>query len=111
MLEELPLDSDGDALRSLIATGSDLSKEMEIDFAMSVPNREAGLAFATIVGPMGFQTSISLGDATKTWTCYCSRIMVPSYEAIIEVQRILEKTGKPYNARPDGWGSFGNGEV
>ena len=35
--------------------------------------------------------------------------MVPSYKAVIEIQRTLEKIGKPYNAKPDGWGTFGNG--
>jgi hypothetical protein len=49
MIDNLPNDSDGDALRRLIRTGSDLSKEMEIDFAVDVPDRNAGLAFATVV--------------------------------------------------------------
>jgi hypothetical protein len=46
MLEELPQDSDADALRGLIATGSDLSQKMEIDFAVTVPDRETGLGTA-----------------------------------------------------------------
>ena len=108
MNETLPQDSDGDALRGLIANGSDLTKEMDIDFAVSVADRKTGLAFSIAVEPLGFSTSVSKDDATNEWTCYCSRSMVPSYEAIIETQKILEEAGKPYNAIPDGWGSFGN---
>jgi hypothetical protein len=108
MNEALPLDSDGDALRQLVAHGSDLSKEMDIDFAVSVPDQKSGLAFAVAVEPMGFRTKVSKHDATNKWTCYCSQVMMPSYEAIVETQMMLEELGKPYNAIPDGWGTFGN---
>lgn len=108
MDDDLPRDSDGDALRRLIATGSDLSKAMEIDFAMDVPDQVTGLAFASAAEALGYRTSVNLGNASGRWTCYCTRTMVPSHEAVIEVQKNLEKLGKPYNAVPDGWGSFGN---
>jgi hypothetical protein len=36
MSEHLPNDADGDALRRLRATGSDLSRDMEIDFAVDI---------------------------------------------------------------------------
>jgi hypothetical protein len=108
MADQLPNDSDGDALRRLIATGSDLSKELEIDFMVDVPDREIGLAFATTVESLGFRTEVDQDLETGDWTCYCSRRMVPSYDAIIAIQRTLEDVGRPYNAKPDGWGSFGN---
>jgi hypothetical protein len=63
MIDNLPNDSDGDALRRLIKTGSDLSKEMEIDFAVAVPDRNAGLAFATVVQPLGFRTKVHQDSA------------------------------------------------
>ena len=108
MIDDLPHDSDGDALRRLVATGSDLSKEMEIDFTVDIPNREAGEAFASVVGPLGFRADVDQDDKSGRWTCYCSRTMIPSYDAIIEIQNTLENIGRPYNAKPDGWGSFGN---
>jgi hypothetical protein len=103
---ELPNDSDGDALRRLIATGSDLSKEMEVDFAMDVPDRETGLAFAAVAAPLGFRTDVDRDDPTGRWTCYCSRKMVASYDAIVSIQQTLEQMGRPYDAKPDGWGSI-----
>ncbi len=108
MDQQLPDDSDGDALRRLIATGSDLSKEMDIDFAVNVPDRKVGLAFAAAAAPLGFQTTVDQGATTGRWTCYCSRRMVPSYDAIVSIQETLENLGRTYNAKPDGWGSFGN---
>lgn len=109
MIDELPNDSDGDALRRLIATGSDLSKEMEIDFAVDVPDGETGLRFAAVVEPMGFRTDVDQDGSAGEWTCYCSRTMIPSYDAIIRIQDTLEDIGRPFNATPDGWGSCGNG--
>jgi Regulator of ribonuclease activity B len=81
---------------------------MEIDFAVAVPDYSHGLAFATVAAPMGFRTELYQGEKTQKWTCYCSRTMVPSYEAMIATQKTLAELGQPYGARPDGWGSFGN---
>lgn len=108
MDDELPQDSDGDALRRLLATGSDLSKEMEIDFAVDIPDRDTGLALAADVEPLGFRTNVDQDSQTGKWTCYCSRKMIPSYDAVVAVQKTLEDVGRPYNAKPDGWGTFGN---
>ena len=83
---------------------------MEIDFAVEVPDQNAGLAFAAIVASMGFSTTVDQDSETGDWTCYCTRRMVPSYNAIIAVQQTLENAGRAYNARPDGWASFGNAE-
>jgi hypothetical protein len=57
-------------LRRLIATGSDLSKEMEVDFAMDVPDRETGLAFAAVAAPLGFRTGTACGRAQKNGCIY-----------------------------------------
>jgi hypothetical protein len=108
MEDQLPRDSDGDALRRLIATGSDLSKEMEIDFAVDIPDRDTGLAFAAAVARMGYRTSVYQDGSAGEWSCYCSRVMIPSYDAIVAVQETLERIGRPFHAKPDGWGSFGN---
>jgi hypothetical protein len=82
---------------------------MDIDFAVDVPDERTGLAFLSLVEPMGFRARVSRDEVTGDWTCYCSRTMVPAYEAMMQTQRLLEEVGKPFGARPDGWGSFGNG--
>ena len=103
-----PNDADGDALRSLVQTGSDLSKSMDIDFAVAVPDQASGFSFALAARNLGFVTSVEQDTETGEWTCYCTRTMVPSYEHIVSMQRSLEEVGRPYNAVPDGWGTFGN---
>lgn len=45
---------------------------------------------------------------TKRWTCYCTCTMIPTYESMISTQKTLEDLGRPFGAKPDGWGSFGN---
>jgi hypothetical protein len=51
----------GDALRSVASMGCDMTKPMEIDFFV---------------------------DA---WDCYCTKLMVPTYEAICEAQSELDE--------------------
>jgi hypothetical protein len=110
MSGELPNDDDGDALRLLIEAGSDLSKEMEIDFTVEIPDQQAGEAFAAALAGMDFEIDIEYDDEDDCWTCYCTRTMIPTYDAIVETQQTLERIGQPFGAKPDGWGSFGNAQ-
>jgi regulator of RNase E activity RraB len=108
MLEAFPNDSDGDVLRQLIATGSDLSAEMEIDFCVSAPDESSGLEFSTEAQKIGFCTDVSQDSESGRWTCYCTRTMVPAYEEIIHIQELLNAIGKDFDCFSDGWGTFGN---
>jgi hypothetical protein len=104
----LPSDADGDALRRLTANGSDLSREMELEFQVLAPDEASALTFASVAQALGFRTSVYSHSDGPSWTCECARTLVPRYEEIIEVQRQLEEIGRPLGASPDGWGSFGN---
>jgi hypothetical protein len=106
----LPSDADGDALRRVIAKGSDLSRELEIDFHVAVEDRASALESASAVQPLGFRTNIFKDSQDDLWTCECTRTMIPTYETLIAIQKQLEKIGRPYGARPDGWGTFGNAQ-
>ncbi|MBX3389852.1 MAG: ribonuclease E inhibitor RraB [Phycisphaeraceae bacterium] len=108
MTLNLPSDSDGDALRRLWQSGSDLTRPMTIDFAMSVPNEQAGAAFAAAATRLGYQADLDKDEPSGEWICYCSRRMVPSHTAILDAQRELNIAGRPFGAEADGWGSFGN---
>ena len=44
MTDGFPNDSDGDALRGVVSSGSDLSKPMFIDFQVAVPDEPAAVA-------------------------------------------------------------------
>ena len=108
MNSNLPNDADGDALRRLEENGSDLSRPMDIDFAVDVPSEYAGQRFASVVEPMGFTTFLS--EYETRWTCNCTRTMIPTYDAIVASQDQLDEAGKPFGAKSDGWGTFGNSE-
>lgn len=108
MTVDLPHDADGDALRRLLATGSDLSLPMTIDFAMSAPNELAASRFSLVAQALGFQTDVDQDDESGEWTCYCSKHMVATHAAVVTAQHELALEGAPFGVRADGWGSFGN---
>lgn len=110
---EYPRDADGDALRRVVADGSDMTKPMEIDFVVAVPSREAGDQVAQHARRLGFRVDLVADaheeepDATS-WSCYCTKSMVPDYDALLAVQRELDGIAKPWGGWSDGWGTFGN---
>ena len=77
MTDNLPHDADGDAVRRLIATGSDLTKEMEIDFAVDAP-MSADLYQPLQQGSRdGTQRpTLSLGACSRIVTEHGGRILV-----------------------------------
>jgi regulator of ribonuclease activity B len=111
MSPNLPVDSDGNTLRSLQSHGSDLSRPMKIEFAIAVPDAESGKAIAEKVTQMGFQPDVYHNSKTGKWTCYCAKTIIPTYEEIIAIQSQLDEVSSRFGGKSDGWGSFGNAEV
>ena len=103
-----PDDADGDALARIKSEGSDMSRPMFIDFFVAVPSFEMGEAVANAVKALGFVPSVECDDETGEWTCYATKSMVPTYEAIVEAQAQLADVSDPFQGYPDGWGSYGN---
>lgn len=110
MEEPIPYDDEGDgnALRFLLRDGSDLSKPMEIDFCILAPDEATGRRIAALVAPLGYQVEVSDDGCANGWTCYCTRTLIPDYDAIIEIQASLDALARPFGGKIDGWGSFGN---
>jgi hypothetical protein len=67
---DYPNDDDGDALRR-VATHSDISKPMDIDFAVDVPNETAGDEVARLAGDRGYSTKVSFDEDSRRWTRSC----------------------------------------
>ncbi len=103
-----PDDADGDALFQVEAAGSDLSQEMDIDFAVLVADEAAADDVAEDAEAAGFATEVIWDDEAGEWTCYCTRTMVASYEAVREVQEELRALAAPHGGVPDGWETAGN---
>src|SRR5262249_33233075 len=108
MSDDYPNDADGDALRRLASTGAEMSRPMEIDFIVTVPDRETGEAFAEIAARSGYRTELVHDEEDDAWDCYCSRTMLPTYEGIVAAQRDLDKLSRPFGGYSDGWGTPGN---
>ena len=90
-----------------------MSRPMDIDFAVAVPTQEAGERVAEQAKRLGFRVDLVADaheeepDATS-WSCYCTKTMVPEYSALLSVQRELDDIAQPFGGWSDGWGTFGN---
>jgi regulator of RNase E activity RraB len=110
-MTEYPQDADGDALRRIQADGSDMSRPMDIDFAVAVPDEAAGNSVAEGAKALGYKTDVvhDLGeDDGESWTCYCTRRMIPTHQGLLNAQEQLDELGRRFGGYADGWGSFGN---
>ena len=101
-----PNDADGDALRR-VAERSDMSKPMDIDFAVDVPNEARAADMARLAAERGYTTSVECDQSNQRWTCYCTRPMVPTYDGVIAAQKELDELSGPLDGRSDGWGTSG----
>jgi hypothetical protein len=105
---DYPDDADGDALRRVAQDGSDMSKPMDIDFAVAAPDEDSSNAIAQAARVQGYRTDVHRGDDGK-WSCYCTRTMIATYDEVVRVQAELDALSRPLGGHADGWGTFGNG--
>ena len=103
-----PDDADGDALRKVAESGADMSRPMVIEFSVDVPDERAARRVAEVVAPAGFDPSIFHHDETDSWSIYCAKEMLATYDAVIDVQSELNRLLRPHDGRCDGWGTYGN---
>lgn len=104
---DYPSDADGDALRRVAALGSDMTRPMEIDFIVAVPDREAGEALVRLAIEAGYHPELTYDEQEDAWDCCCRETMLPSYEGVTAAQRELEGLSRPLGGRTDGWGTSG----
>ena len=81
---------------------------MTIDFSIDVPSEIAARALAAVVTTHGFDPSISDNEGRGSWSVYCSKTMLATYESVISVQAQLNELAKPQGGICDGWVTFGN---
>jgi hypothetical protein len=77
-------------LRRYRAEGSDLSRPMEIDFFVAVPNKEAAESVAQHARSLGFKTNMEPTAAKGEWTCYCTKTLVPSFDNVRAIEHELD---------------------
>ena len=123
-----PDDDDGAVLKSLAEAGVDLSKPLELEFHVAVPDEESGKMVAAAVQAGGYKCELvfdegepedgeieadgashedqDMGDEEfgPMWTVYVMVEMVPEYQRIVDLQVELEGLSKPHGGGSDGWG-------
>jgi hypothetical protein len=104
---DFPNDADGDALRR-VAERSDMSKPMDIDFAVEVPSKSSGEEVQRLAAQRDFRPTLHFDETDQRWTCYCAKRMVPTYEAVMAAQKELDELSAAFDGYSDGWGTLGN---
>src|SRR5260370_34232855 len=99
---DFPNDADGDALRR-VAERSDMSKPMDIDFAVDVPSKRSGEEVQRVAAQRGFRPTLHFDETDQRWTCYCAKQMVPTYEAGIAAQKELDKPSAAFVGYREHW--------
>lgn len=102
-----PDDEDGDALRR-VAERSDMSQPMIIDFFVNVPDEPSGREVARMAAQRGYTSVVEFDQDGQQWTCYCSKRLVPTYDAIVASQQELDNLSAAFGGCSDGWGTLGN---
>jgi hypothetical protein len=103
MSDIYPADSDGDALRKVVDAGADMSRPMVIDFSVDAPDQSVAIRVAELVAPLGFDPDISFDDDSKSWSVYCGKSMLATYDGVVSVQAELNALLGPLGANCDGW--------
>lgn len=99
-----------EALERIREDGSDLERPLSMDFFVAVPDERSGLAVAARVEAMGFEASVEEDPETRTWTCYCTMTLVPTLEAVLEIEARLQAVGEQVGGYADGFGTYGNAD-
>jgi len=105
---DYPKDDDGDVLRLLAKHGADMSRTMDIDFQIAVPDEKSGVSIAELATERGYKTTLYQDEESGEWTCECTKSMLATYDTVTLGQKELNQIAQPYNGKCDGWGSCGN---
>ena len=104
-----PEDDNGDALRRLEAHGDDLSKPRNIDFTVVFKDASSAGKFAEHFRALGHEVSVEERTETNQdfpWDVVVVQHMAPSYEAISNVEDLLQSVADGLGGHNDGWGCF-----
>ena len=108
MTTQYPDDSDGDALRRVASTGSDMTLPMEIEFPVVIADEELAKKFSLVAARRGFKVHLWKHDDDPDWDVVCAIEMIPTYDDVVRIQRELTSLAAPYRGCCDSWGTFGN---
>tara|TARA_R110002072_G_scaffold174303_3_gene329341 strand:- start:25592 stop:25984 length:393 start_codon:yes stop_codon:yes gene_type:complete len=127
-MTSFPDDDDGAVLKSLAEAGVDLSKPLEIEFHVAVPDEESGNKVAAAIKAAGYACELVFDEGEPEdgvaeeggashqdeepgedefgpmWTVYVTIEMIPEHQRIVDFQVELDGLSKPHSGGSDGWG-------
>jgi regulator of RNase E activity RraB len=101
-------DATREALERIARDGSDLTRPLKMDFFVAVPDETAGRIVADRAAKAGFDTVVEQDSETEDWTCYCTKVLVPTYDAVVDIESQLDSFASDIGGHADGFGTFGN---
>ena len=103
-----PDDATGRVLSLMAEKGFQMDRAMMFDFHVAVPTEDAGKLVAEEARVRGYRTKVSDSPECRLpWTCECSRVMVPTYAAVVAAEQEVDEIGRRFGGFGDGFGSFG----
>ena len=85
-----------------------MNRPMEIDFFVALPTRASAEALAPALRSLGYAVALETDEGSDTWTCYCTKTMVPDFDAVRRCEQELNDAAEPFGGQIDGFGSYGN---
>ena len=113
-INDLPTDADGNAIRGVFSRGSIDSEPMLVDFQIGCQSREIAEQIADAVPSSRYSTKIYTEeedpDDIEPWTVESSRMMLLTYDGVIQCQNELTEIAKGFGCICEAWGTFGNAQ-
>ena len=99
-----PDDETGEALQRRADNGADLTKPHNIDFYILVTDEAAGNAIVTALTDNGFDAALEQDE--DQWNVCGTRELIPTHEAISELEVLVDSIATAMGGTADGWGAF-----
>ncbi len=104
---KFPNDENGDILAKMVERGDDLSKARKIDFYFAFPEKSQAENFAEQVRlTTGLLPEVSRYEECNMWQATVYKEMIPTHQAITELETALDQIAQLYEGEADGWGCF-----
>lgn len=95
MCTDYPDDDDGNVLRQVAAHGADMSRPMQIEFTIGVPDVECARSLAEKIFVRGSVPRIYVDAEDNSVSLYCAKNMLATYEGVVAAQSELNEICVP----------------
>lgn len=96
--------ADRQNLDSLKKSGVDLAQKHNVDFQISIKDEISGEKVKQVMMGKNLACSLEKDIEGHQWTCTCSQEIPLELNAIVEIQKMINKEAKKYGGYSDGWG-------